>query len=437
MYEKEEEQLKNLYHHIQVPLESLDEAIFNGFHTAKLEKKRQSRRNKWLFTAAAAAIILVGFFTTVRLSPAFANYVSSIPGMEKIVELIQTDKGRMLAVENDYYQKIGVSQEKQGLKFTIDGVIADENGLVLFYTLTSKEKQKMLETTNVQLESLDGKGLDLGTTMAGNRLYSDEGTTNYSDLYEFYLQSPLKAKQFKLKVLGKSEKQKEEFTLTFNLKKEIQPKKSYVLNKTVSIEGQKISFLKADIYPLRAAIHVKMDPNNSKRIFSFDDLRLVDENGETWNKITNGITANQISPEEAIIYLQSNYFREPKELYLVLNKIQAVDKDESHIIVDPINKKILKQPKGSFLSNLRIEGNELIFDMHAKKEFHAFPFTKITDASGKEILSNYSSILANDEEGVTELHVHIPNMNKRQNPIFLELSSYPTWIKGNEKIKIK
>lgn len=188
---------------------------------------------------------------------------------------------------------------------------------------------------------------------------------------------------------------------------------------------------------MRAAIHVKMDPNNSKRIFSFDDLRLVDENGETWNKIANGITANQISPEEAIIYLQSNYFREPKELYLVLNKIQAVDKDEDHVIVDPKNQKILKQPKGRFLSNLRVEGNDLIFDMHAKKEFRSFPFTKITDASGREILSKYSSILASDEEGVTELHVNIPNLNTRPNPIFLELTAYPSWIKGNEKIKIK
>src|ERR1700730_16497879 len=65
------------------------------------------------------------------------------------------------------------------------------------------------------------------------------------------------------------------------------------------------------------------NPHNTKRILNFDDLRLVDENGTTWNKINDGETAKQISKDESIIYLQSNYFRNPKKLSLVINKIQA------------------------------------------------------------------------------------------------------------------
>ncbi|WP_244933702.1 DUF4179 domain-containing protein [Neobacillus mesonae] len=437
MYEKEEKQLKNLYDNIQVPIDSLDEAIFAGFQKSKLEEKRQLRRKKWFISVAAAAIFLFGFLTSIRLSPAFADYISVIPGMEKIVDLIRTDKGRMLAVENDYYEKIGVSQEKNGLKFTIDGVIADESQLVLFYTITSKDKQKILETEKVQLESFEGKKLELGGISMGSPLYSENGATTHSDMFEFYFQSPLQEKKLQLKVWVKGKKVKEEFTINFELNKDIQLKKSFVINKTISMEGQKITFLNADIYPLRVAVHVKMDPNNSKRILSFDDLRLVDENGETWNKINNGITANLISPDEAVIYLQSNYFREPKELYLVFNKIQAVDKDKAFVVVDTVKRQILKQPKGNLLRNLRVEGNELIFDLHTKKEFNAFLFTRITDGNGKELPSNYGFTEGMNEKGITEFGVSIPNPKHQTNPISLELSAYPSWIKGNEKIKVK
>ncbi|WP_066073331.1 DUF4179 domain-containing protein [Neobacillus soli] len=437
MYEKEEEQLKNLYDNIQVPLDSLDDAIFAGFHKAKSEGKRKSRRKKWLVSLAVAAIIFVGFFTSIRLSPAFANYISVIPGMEKIVDLIRNDKGKMLAIENNYYEKIGVSQEKNGIKLTIDGAIADEDGLVLFYTFESKEKLKELQNEKVRLKSLDGKKLDIGTISMGHPLYSEKGETSHSDMFEFNFESPLAAKKLELKVSVEGTNLKEEFTLKFNLTKEIQKKKSYALNKTVKIEGQKISFLGADVYPLRAAIHVKMDPNNTKRILSFEDLRLVDENGETWNKISNGWVASHISPEEMIIYLQSNYFREPKKLYLVLNKIQAVDKDEVNVVVDTKKLQILKQPKGGHLSDLRVEGNDLIFNFHIEKEFNSFLFTRITDGNGKQIESNTSFMGGRMEKGYAEIGVNIPDIKNQPNPISLELTAYPSWIKGNEKIKIK
>ncbi|MFJ5714393.1 DUF4179 domain-containing protein [Neobacillus sp. NPDC093127] len=435
MYEKEEEQLKSMYENVQVPLDSLDEAIFAGFQKAKSEEKRKFRRKRWLFTLAAAAIILLGFFTSIRLSPAFANYITIIPGMEKLVDLIRDDKGKLLAVENDYYEKIDVSQEKNGIKLTIDGAIADENGLVLFYTIESKEKLEGLRNENVRLESLDGKKLDIGTISMGSSLF--RGETSHSDMFEFYFQSPLAAKNLELKVSVEGTNLKEQFTLKFDLTKEIQEKKSYALNKTITIEGQKISFSEADVYPLRAAIHVKMDPHNTKRILSFEDLRLVDENGEMWNKISDGVVASHISPDEMIIYLQSNYFREPKKLYLVLNKIQAVDKDEVNVVVDTKKLQILKQPKGGHLSDLRVEGNDLIFNFHIEKEFNSFLFTTIKDGNGKQIESNTSFMGGRMEKGYAEIGVNIPDIKNQPNPISLELTAYPSWIKGNEKIKIK
>ena len=439
MFEKEEEQLKNLYDNIQVPLDSLDEAIFTGFQKASLDKMRKSRWKKWLFNMTAAAIILVGFFTTIRISPAFADYISVIPGMEKLVDLIRDDKGKMLAVENDYYEKIGVFQEKNGIKFTIDGAIADENGLILFYSINTKEKLKEVYTEEVELEILDEKELGESSAMLGGPLYSEKGKTSHSEKFEFYFQTPLEVNSFEIKVGVKVKGQKEVFTLPFDLKKEIQKKKTYVLDKEVEIEGQKFTLSKVDVYPIRIAVHVKMNhPQNTKKLLYFDGIRLIDEHGETWSKIANGFTNSGISDDEEIIYLQSNYFREPNELYLEINKIQAVDKDEANVVVDTQRAQILKQPKGNKFIAARVEGDQIILSMRPKKEFSYGLFNVVRDKTGEEIDITETSISHSlEDEKVIEYGVKLPGLNAEMSPISLELVYFPSWIEGNEKIKVK
>lgn len=437
MYKKEEERLtdyKQTYDHVNIPLDLVDDAILKGFQMAKSEEKRKPKMKKWIVSLAAAALILLGFFTSIRLSPAFAEYVTVIPGMEKLVEIIRNDRGKMLAIENDYYEKIDVSDKKHGLKFTIDGTIADENGMVLFYTVESNQKQKQLMIEEARLESLDGEELNIGSASHGSPLYSEEGQTSYKDYLEYYFQTPLKTRKFNLKVKVKGEKQTEEYTLAFQLKKDIKKVKTYKLNKTVSLKGQKLKFENVDIYPLRAAVHVRMDKNNTKMLLNFDDLRLVDERGETWNKIVSGITASRISDDEAIIYLQSNYFRKPKELYLVLTKVQAVDKDSEHVIVDIEKEQILKQPNGELLTNLKVVGDTINLTLHTTEAFHYDPFGRIINGDGEE-LNPQTSFSYHDK--MVELGVQIPNLKSQPAPISLELTAFPTWINGDCRVRIK
>ncbi|WP_413303342.1 DUF4179 domain-containing protein [Bacillus sp. 1P10SD] len=443
MYEKEERQLtnyKNSYDNIEAPLELLDEAILNGFMKAKAEKRRKPLMKKWVISIGLAAFILIGFFSSIRLSPAFANYITVIPGMEKLVELIRNDKGKMLAVENDYYEKLGVSQEKNGMTFTIDGAITDENGLVLFYTVESDNEDTELNIDEPRLNYKDGQSLNWGSlSHSSGEVHTDgSGKSISTGTLEVGLAQPLESKELELKVKVKRETQTEDFVLPFQLKKEVQEKKTYQLNKTVTIEGQKITFLDTTIYPLRVAVHIKMDHGNTKKILNFDDLRLVDENGEVWNKIANGVSASKISDDEAIIYLQSNYFREPKELYLVFNKIQAVDKEEAMVMIDTQKKQILKQPKENVFSNLIVDGEQVMLTMQTKNEFHYSPFGEAKDRKGNIVEVPESSMSPKGgDERVIELGLRIPELQKVMNPISFELSFFPAWIKGETKVQIK
>jgi hypothetical protein len=439
MYKKEEEKLlkyKKMYDNVSVSEASIDDAIMSGFRKAKLEQNKSSRRNyKWLYSFVAAAVLMVGFFTSVRLSPALADYVTVIPGMEKIVELIRFDKGRLSAIENDYYQEIGVSKEKNGVKLTLDGAITDDTGMVLFYTIHSSKKQDYVTVDNVQLKSQNGEELPISGASYGSPGLSEEDVT-FTGTVEFYFQSPLTVKDLELS-LTVNGVTSDEYSFPFMLEKNMVGKKTYEINQTVAIEGQKVTFLNATIHPLRVALHLKMDPTNTKKILNFDDLRLVDESGETWNKMTNGITATPISEDEMILYLQSNYFRQPEELYLALNHLQAIDKEEELVKVDLVNEKILQQPEGNYLTNVKVAGDYLTFTMVTEDEFPSYIFGRIFDHEGKEINSNSFLTSTRDEKNIKEFGIEIPNVKDHKGPISVEITSYPSWIKGNVKVRMK
>ncbi|WP_042144537.1 DUF4179 domain-containing protein [Paucisalibacillus sp. EB02] len=434
MFDKEEEKLKRFSQSLdKAPIseDELDAAIMRGFMQAKEGRKRSPRSMKWGLSVALVAILVLAFVTSIRVSPAFAAYVSNIPGMEKIVEMISDNKGMMMAIENDYYQEIGEYVEKDGLRITIDGAIADEQGIVLFYSWDS-EKKSIPAIENVELTPQSGESFNSVSSHYGAD-YGD-GVLTKQGMMEFYFQTPYQAKDFLLgfEVYG------EEYSIPFSLNETVKTKIVYDVNETTEIDGQKIHVTTVEVYPTRVAVHVEVDPDNTKQLLEFEDLRLVDETGETWGGITNGFSASGgLSDKERIIYLQSNYFHDPEQLFLVFKRIQAVDKDEAYLVIDTEKEQILKQPKGNKLRNLKVESGTLSLDVHADYEFYGNIFGETKDADGKLMLSS-SSFTTTEEEFVRRMGVtYEKNFNQYKSPITIELVFYPEWIEGEAKIRIK
>ncbi|WP_336990621.1 DUF4179 domain-containing protein [Bacillus infantis] len=440
MFEKEEKKLEAIrerYQEFPVPDERLEEAIMKGFQQAKAAspKKRLIKRS-WL-PGIAAALLLLGFLTSIRVSPAFAHYVAEMPGMEKLVDLIRFDKGWISAVENDYMQPLGISQEKNGIRVTLDGAIRDERGLVVFYTVESEEKQ-LLHTNSIEITGGDGKELPVSFSGSGDSSYTDEPVKSVNGTADYLFSEDLKGKEFKAEAEVKTKNGTETFEINFSVENPKVKKKVYPLNETVSIEGQKITFKDIAIYPLRVAIHVVFDPENSKKIFALEDLRLVDENGEAWSGIANGVSAQDIKENEKIIYLQSNYFKEPKELYLALNKVMAVDKEDAEVVINTETKEIVKQPKGNKLSGAVLNGGDLSVQVRAGEEYNHQLFAAAKDAEGRELYGGRSFYRGSD--GLyQEFGVGLSEADpaKYKNPIRLELSAFPSWVEGEVKLRLE
>ncbi|GIN64169.1 hypothetical protein J27TS8_41620 [Robertmurraya siralis] len=433
MFSNEEEKLMKYNQNLeQLALneDKLNEAIEAGFRKAQFDKKK---RKKWWLNAAVVAALFFIFFTSIRVSPAFANYIAEIPGMEKIVELIRHDKGIMTAIEHDYYEPIEVSEKKNGMEVVIDGAIVDEHGLVLFYTINSEKKQTEIMMENVVLKNMKGEEVKYGSHSFGTPHYSEKGEKTFNGTIEYFFENPFAERELQLEIELKGDT----YNLPFTLKGEIKAKKTYAINQTVTIEGQKIHLVEATVYPLRVGVHVKLDPNNTKKLLEFEDLRLVDGNGETWSKIKNGITKNVLSGDEWLIYLQSNYFKEPEELYLAFNKIQALDKEDSSLVIDTEKEEIIEQPKGNKLRDLTVSTNEIRVNLYTEKEFPYGLFNEVVNGEGKKIDIDSSFWSGYRDEGYAAIGVQIPHLKSQPNPLTLELSFFPEWIYGEEKIRIK
>ncbi len=390
-------------------------------------------------------------FISIRVSPVFASYVSQIPGLEKIVQLINYDKGLKLAVENEFMQPIGASDEHEGIKLTIDGIIIDESQMVVFYTLENKSEYEEIYVANPRF--YDEFNEPVIASISQDYYYSEEKQevikeridiifteeTTIPDMIYLETKMGIGHERQNTNLLGSTWK----IQLPIDKSKFEGLKEVYHLNKEIEIEGQKIIFKSVTVHPTKIAVEVVYDNNNSKQIFGFDDLVIVDETGEELSN-PNGVIGfgSPLGSDTHTIFLQSNYFNKPKDLFLKFTSVKALEKDKLEIIVDLKEKKLLKSPDDRVsLTDIRQENGEtkLIFSVQMDPildKMHSYSIFSgdIIDNNGKKYYSGnaeFSNI--GDNQQITFI---LPN-NELEGPIILKIGRYPTRIKGEFKIQVK
>ncbi|MFS0781051.1 DUF4179 domain-containing protein [Bacillus sp. 1P06AnD] len=419
----------------------LDQAIISGMEKGRVKKRKRHKHKIWLAGLVAAAILFVGFSSLIYTSPVFADYISKIPGMEAFVDYLRLDKGLTDAVKHDYQEIIGLSQKKNGIELTIDSVIKDESGLIVFYSVASDEYRTAIKIENGQLLSHNRKEIE-SSYETGNELKKMNAHKKYQKKIAYSFIEPFKMNDFYLPFTVTGEGLKEHFTFHLALKKSKAKSKVYQMNKTFSFAGQKITLESVIINPLRADIYLKQDPANPKLILQYDHLRIVDEKGEEWSIQQNGISGSgSIKENEYHIYLQSNYFKHAEKLYIVFDRMQAVDRDKAAIVIDTANKKILSGPDGHL--QWHMEKDMISFDKELKEKFQYSVFGDITDAKGRNIemvgeIGEWKEASSGGKSGYNQtFRIQLKPNQTYTDPLKIDLFAYPLWIEDHVKIRIK
>lgn len=436
-----------------VPNEKVHSAVRSGFEKGKkeqqdLKRKKIIKRSSW--SIVIAAILLISVVTSISVSPAFANKIASFPGMESIVTLIQQqDNSLIAAVEEDFYQSLNLSQEKNGIKVTLDGVIADRKGVVIFYTVQSRKKDQPLKVEYLNLMKEDYRNLPMFNTT----FYDSDKPIIKDNVFSAMMTLEVMDNHivgdgnFLWEIGLKNGNKVEHFQIPFEFKKSSFVSKTIALNKEVIIEGQRITVQKVILDPIRATVKLKVDPNNSKKIFSFQNLKFVNGTGDEWIINNKGTAFRNSDGTEWSITLQSPYFNDSDNLKLEFGKIAAIDKTDAYILIDTKSKKYLKQPSESIFSNLEVKDNKVSFLMDVNEEYNMLVSSSFQDNGGKEFFIKYDHTnptrwkkYVNGSMEVVgkslKLKFELPT-ESFVDPLKFDLDYYPSWIEGDAIVEIK
>ncbi|MEJ8547698.1 DUF4179 domain-containing protein [Brevibacillus borstelensis] len=441
---------KEQYEKILSPPEA-DAYILAGMSQAKGQLRKQKRQGRIRWSLLAACSLVVGLFFTIRLSPAVAAYVSHIPGMEPLVKMIQAKKGLEMAANHGLAQEIGAFAEAENVSFTIDQVIGDQRRMLLLYTIQHKEPGHVVQLESIDIQDDKGNKIPLSYSLPRG---SFEPASHAQEAIEVYPtdENPALPDNLVVKatIFVDAVPMDTPLTVTVPIDKSKYAdlkEKIYPVNQTVTVDGQKLTISQVAVYPTQAEVTIRFAPENTKKIFGFDNLRLEDEKGQTFAFWGNGVPSHNNGEHEVIYHLKSNYFDTPRQLYLKASGIQALDKDKLLVVIDAKNKVLLKAPDDRLsLEALRQNEDVVGMDYHLRvdeQDSHNFGphISELTDDLG----NRYESVQGTSVSGKPETIQRYGALFKRTATVKegipstyqFTLSHYPTRLKGELSLPIE
>lgn len=381
-------------------------------------------------SSLSVAVLFVSLLVSSFFSPTIASYVSKIPGFEPLVKMVDYDKGMDDILDNVYFEEIGDIYKVNDLTISLVGVIADEMGMVISYEVNAPYDISELTVKNYEVKQ---NGETIEGSIATGWLDQDE-TYTIQDTITVTRQNKIFYENATFEVvLQFSDRQRSEVTMPFTLKSEVLPNKVYEINEKIEFDKQQLLLKSIEISPLRSKLTFVLDESNTMQILEIGSLKLVDETGEEWGRIMNGMVGSgSVRDTEFSIYMQSNYFREPKSLTLEIDEVRALPKGKDSFEID-LRTGTISKHEHLTLWNITLEDKLLTID----EDFQANSFREIIahfiDANGDQyniLNTTYSST----ESGMKMANYFAVDNGK--NPLTAVISSYPNFIGGKQSIEL-
>ncbi|WP_409368547.1 DUF4179 domain-containing protein [Lysinibacillus sp. 38-6] len=374
---------------IDVPKDKLQQLRMDALRKVKREKTTKRR----IVSVAIVFLCCLSLLFSIRVSPTIASYVAKIPGMDAIVTAVVRDKGIKDIVDNHYYEEINVTQHKEGLSLTLQGVIADYSGFVLYYDADAPFE---LFLDKVQLFQGEDE-IECGCSFTHNVV----NNTSISSSVDFGFSEPIAytSKDFKAIFHFKDrDKGNIVMTIPFTLQKDIAKEKVFTANRTVDVAGQKFTITQIRQSPLKMAVDIEVDEDNTMQILALEDIAVETESGERRGTLRNysSIYTNHDNGK-ITVYLQSNYFNDPQELTLLIGAVHAVPKGEDFIEVDFGTQEVISKP--DYLNwDIAVEGQSLKIAAKKWDDSVSHPFLEYALKADGTVLENARSSFSEDDE---------------------------------------
>ena len=213
----------------------------------------------------------------------------------------------------------------------------------------------------------------------------------------------------------------------------------YALDRTVELEGQRVTFKRAIIHPTRIAVEAEFDPANSKTIFSFADLKLIGDRGEQFALQST----THVDERTQIVYFEGSSFAIPESLTLTGSRARAVDKDRLALVVDTDKLKVLEAPDDRIsLERVTDQGEMLELRLILKgidpddNMLYSVVEGAFKDGDGNAYEAGNGHTYGNNGEDGQYVTLRIPDKDYAQ-PLSFRIFNYPAYVEEPFEIRIR
>lgn len=411
-----------------------------AFYRKKLQRCGQLGIIK-KFSAITATLVLALFIGALSISPAFADLIFKTRTADKAERINGLNNGIKQAINNNYKQHVGKSDEHDNITFTVDDILVDKTTLVIFYTIENNNPEYKNERIIVGPESYilygDGKYVPLQYRENTTRLSDNTGMIKYdfTDVAGFSMPDKFIFKT-ELRTTKTEFNEFWEFEIPIDKASLDNDERNYVLNKTIDVAGQKIIIKELTVTPVNAIINLSLDKENSMQIFGFKDLMLVDENGiESYMLDRDSTIAERIKKYNNInIKFESFYFSDFDEIYLKFNAVKALDKDNTEIVINMDDGQLVKAPEGIDIKNPVVNGNRFSCTIYLDQAKHKNGRFDIDPSSAK--VANNALMLLSIKGDVDKLNVDYTFKNKLEGTISIRIIDFSNYIREETKVRL-
>ncbi|MCT4564474.1 MAG: DUF4179 domain-containing protein [Maledivibacter sp.] len=418
------------------------------------EEDRRLKSKKKTIITLTASIIIIALLIALTFSSEFKSFC-----FKKRYDIHDTSILR--AIKSNFIQDVDIMDQYDDLSFTVDNIIIDKSRMVIFYTIENKGAHKYIEWFDYEV--LDEMGNNI---KACNQYpdYSDIDLSKTKKIHDKFslILSPeieipshisvevkIKESQYSyeeyrdIKDDNNIQESKElpyTWKIDIPIDKELFSKKkkiSYDINKSVEMEGQTVFFDKLTIYPTTAILDIHYDKNNTMKIFSIQDLKLV-AGDEDFTPGLNGLVSTNPDEFTRNFYFKSSYFKKAnEELYIMGNGIKCIEKEKLDVVVDMENNKLLKSPdKNLILREIRDDGDAYTIFFEYIGDGLTFDFD-FMNAKGESLHAESIGNSYREENRTAEIRYTVPKSQNLKSPITLKIDDFPDMIVKPFKIEIK
>lgn len=396
-------------------MQELDAPVPGLEKTYERAKAKNARRRRILRPVTGLAAAFAIFVLLVNFCTPVAYACSRVPILRELAEAVTFSRSLTDAVDNQYVQPLYLEQTDGQVTARVEYLIVDQKQVNVFYRLDSGLYEHLAEDPRVL--SADGSApapcaySTNGWDLANGELRCttiDFIDTDVPSSLRFQLkvqdldawqeeaaiETPLETVSADDALLSGQDEEPPEYVAQFDFLLEFDPEftangRIISIDRTVDLDGQKITFTTIDIYPTHLRVNVADAPDNTawlKRL----DFYIETDWGMKFESVANGITAtgSMDSPMMSSYRADSSYFYDAKHLKIVITGAEWLDKDMERVHVDLRTGQTDPLPEDVTLDSITEEDKGWILRFRAGQRnahsFHQIMTNLYYDADGKE-----------------------------------------------------